>query len=73
MSDIKTLRELNDRLETRLKEIGGCMDRFCYLPGQVTNGGCSCLKSTVKMQQALSAHMNFAAAVSSLRKGPSHD
>lgn len=73
MSDIKTLSNrklLEDARAThkaRLAEIGGCMDRFCFVTGprtgQVTNGGCRCYQNQVKMQQVGHANAELFAVI----------
>ena len=47
-------------LEEKLADIGGCHDRFCLITGrrsgQVTNGGCNCVRVSDKAYRALHYH-----------------
>lgn len=47
-------------LHEKLADIGGCHDRFCLITGprsgQVTNGGCNCVRASDKAFRALHYH-----------------
>ena len=53
------LQALDDELQARLTEIGGCSNHGCYVVkpvGQGTNGRCHCLDDRYKVQRVVDAY-----------------
>ena len=56
------LQALDDELQARLTEIGGCSNHGCYVVkpvGQGTNGPCKCLDNPHKARQVVEAYRKF--------------